>query len=314
MEYPWGHSRRFNSYSEFMKRKFGSRVQKLALDAGFTCPNRDGTKGTGGCTFCNNNAFNPSYCDPAKGITWQLDEGIKFHKNRYRKSEKYLAYFQAYTNTYRVLYELKSLYDEALAHPDVIGLVIGTRPDTMSDELLDHFQLLAQQYYIVIEYGIESCYNETLERINRGHTNEDSLIAIDKTASRGLEQGVHFIIGLPGESEDDILNEMKIVSGWPVSKIKFHQLQIVKNTAMGKEYSKNPKDFRLFSMEEYLDLMVRITEQLNPGFVIERVAGEVNPGFQVGPSWGLRYDQILRKFEEMLEGQDTWQGRNFGDQ
>ena len=311
MEYPWGHTRRFNSYSEFMKRKFGSRVQKLALDAGFTCPNRDGTKGTGGCTFCNNNAFNPSYCDPGKGVTWQLDEGIKFHKKRYRKSFKYLAYFQAYTNTYRALDELKSIYDEALQHPDVIGLVIGTRPDTMSDELLDHFQQLARQYYIVIEYGVESCYNETLERINRGHTVEESIRAIDETARRGLSQGVHFIIGLPGESEDDILDEMKIVSGWPVNKIKFHQLQIVKNTTMEKEFIRDPEQFKLFTIGEYLNLMVRITEQLNPAFIIERVAGEVNPGFQVGPSWGLRYDQILQKFEDKLEERNTFQGKEF---
>jgi len=294
-----------------MKRKFGSRVQKLSLDAGFTCPNRDGTKGTGGCTFCNNNAFNPSYCDPSKGITWQLEEGIKFHKKRYRKSNKYLAYFQAYTNTYEAVDRLRSLYDEALRHPDVLGLVIGTRPDTMSEELLDHFQQLAEQYYIVIEYGVESCYNTTLERINRGHTVEDSLWAIDETARRGLAQGVHFIIGLPGESEDDIMKEMKVVSGWPVEKIKFHQLQIVKNTAMEKEFNKNPDEFKLFTMEEYLDLLVRITEKLNPEFVIERVAGEVNPGFQVGPSWGARYDQILRKFEEKLEEHDSWQGKKF---
>jgi radical SAM protein (TIGR01212 family) len=311
MEYPWGHTRRFNSYSEFMKRKFGSRVQKLSLDAGFTCPNRDGTKGTGGCTFCNNNAFNPSYCDPAKGITWQLDEGIKFHKRRYRKSDKFLAYFQAYTNSYGSLDLLKSLYEEALGHPDVIGMVIGTRPDTVSPELLDYLQELSKEYYIVIEYGVESYYNKTLERINRGHTIEDSMKAVEETSRRGLSQGVHFIIGLPGESEDEIISGMKKISEWPVDKIKFHQLQIVKNTVMEKEYNQDPESFSLFGMDEYLNLMVRITEQLNPHFVIERIAGEVNPGFQAGPEWGLRYDQVLRRFEEKLEEKDTWQGKEF---
>ena len=311
MEYSWGHSRRFNSYSEFMKKKFGSRVQKLSLDAGFTCPNRDGTKGTGGCTFCNNNAFNPSYCDPAKGITWQLDQGIKFHKRRYRKSIRYLAYFQAYTNTYGELEKLKGLYGEALHHPDVIGMVLGTRPDALPDGLLDHLQELSQDYYIEIEYGVESCYNETLRRINRGHTIEESIQAVEETARRGLPQGVHFIIGLPGESEDDIFNAMRMVSGWPVDKIKFHQLQIVKNTVMAKEYKSYPERFRLYGMDEYLNLMVRITEQLPPDFVIERIAGEVNPGYQVGPSWGMRYEQVLRNFEAKLEELDTWQGKEF---
>ena len=311
MDFPWGHTRRFNSYSEFIKKKFGSRIQKLSLDAGFTCPNRDGTKGTGGCTFCNNNAFNPSYCDPSRGITWQLNEGIKFHRKRYRKSNKYLAYFQAYTNTYGPLDQIKELYAEALNHPDVVGLVIGTRPDTMPADLLDHIQGLAQRSYIEIEYGVESCNNDTLKLINRGHTIEDSVKAIEETSKRGLLQGVHFILGLPGESEDDILKGMKMVSGWPVDKIKFHQLQIVKNTVMEKEFKKDPDKIRLYGLDEYLDLMVRITGQMNPDFVIERIAGEVNPGFQVGPSWGLRYNQVLKKFEEKLEEMDTYQGKFF---
>ncbi len=310
--YSWGHPRRFNSYSEYFRKKFGGRVQKLTLDAGFTCPNRDGSKGKGGCTFCNNNAFNPSYCLPEKSISVQIDEGIGFHRKRYRRAVKYLAYFQAYSNTYASVDVLRERYEEALMRDEVIGLVIGTRPDTVDAEILDYIKTLAKDNYVIIEYGIESCYNVTLKRVNRGHTFEDSIRAIDMTASRGIRQGAHFILGLPGESSEDILAEMRIISGLPINNIKFHQLQIVKNTILAKEYLSNPEDFRIYDLDEYLELMVKILEFLNPDFVVERIAGESNPGFLLSPSWGLRYEQVLNKFEQMLEGKDTWQGKNFG--
>jgi radical SAM protein (TIGR01212 family) len=240
--YSWGHQRRFNSYSEYFRKMFGGRVQKLTLDAGFTCPNRDGSKGKGGCTFCNNNAFNPSYCQPEKSISVQIDEGIEFHKKRYRRADKYLAYFQAYSNTYAGVDVLRERYEEALRRDEVIGLVIGTRPDTVDTEILDYIKTLAKDHYVIIEYGIESCFNTTLKRVNRGHTFEDSIRTIDMTASRGIRQGAHFIIGLPGESSEDIQAEMKIISGLPINNIKFHQLQIVRNTIMAKEYLSNPED------------------------------------------------------------------------
>jgi radical SAM protein (TIGR01212 family) len=309
--YPWGHQRRFNSYSEYFRKKFGGRVQKLTLDAGFTCPNRDGSKGIGGCTFCNNNAFNPSYCQPEKSISTQIDEGIEFHKKRYRRADKYLAYFQAYSNTYAGVDVLRERYEEALRRDEVIGLVIGTRPDTVDPEILNYIKTLAKDYYVVIEYGIESCYNNTLKRVNRGHSFEDSVRAIDMTASRGIRQGAHFIIGLPGESSEDILAEMKIISGLPINNIKFHQLQIVRNTVMAKEYISDPEDFRIFDLDEYLGLMLRILEVLNPEFVVERIAGESNQGFLLSKSWGIRYDQVLNKFEQMLARKDTWQGKRF---
>jgi radical SAM protein (TIGR01212 family) len=309
--YSWGHQRRFNSYSEYFRKKFGGRVQKLSLDAGFTCPNRDGSKGNGGCTFCNNNAFNPSYCQPVKSISSQINEGIEFHKKRYRRTDKYLAYFQAYSNTYAGVDILKEMYEEALQRDEVIGLVIGTRPDTVDPEILDYIKTLTKDYYVVIEYGIESCFNSTLERVNRGHTFEDSLRAIDMTASRGIRQGAHFIIGLPGESVEDILAEMKIISGLPINNIKFHQLQIVRNTLMAKEYRSNPEDFKIFDLEEYLDLMVTIMELLNPEFVVERISGESNPGYLLSQSWGLRYEQVLQKFEQLLAKEDSWQGKRF---
>ena len=310
--YRWGHARRFNSYSEYFRKKFGGRVQKLTLDAGFTCPNRDGSKGKGGCAFCNNNAFNPAYCQPEKSISIQIDEGIEFHKKRYRRADKYLAYFQAYSNTYAGVEVLKERYEEALRRDEVIGLVIGTRPDNVNPEILDYIKTLTMDYYVIIEYGIESCYNATLKRVNRGHSFEDSIRAIDMTASRGIRQGAHFIIGLPGESSEDIMAEMKIISELPINNIKFHQLQIVRNTIMAKEYLSNPEDFRIYDLDEYLELMLRILELLNPAFVVERIAGESNPGFLLSKSWGFRYEQVLKKFEQMLAREDTWQGKRFG--
>ncbi len=312
--YPWGHERRFNAYADYFKRKFGGRIQKLSLDAGFTCPNRDGTKGTGGCSFCNNNAFNPSYCEPLKSIPDQIKEGIEFHKKRYPRTKGYLAYFQAYSNTYGSLEHLQKKYREALKNPEVIGLVIGTRPDTVNDEVLDYISELAKRYYVIIEYGLESCYNATLKRVNRGHTFEDSLRAIEMTASRNIRQGAHFIIGLPGESETEILKQAGIISELPIQNVKFHQLQIVKDTHMAREFLEDPTDFRMYGLDEYLELMIEFMERLNPGFVVERIAGEVNPGFLLSDNWGLRYDQILQRFENKLAEKDSWQGKDYKGQ
>ncbi len=310
--YPWGHSRRYNSYSEYFRREFGTRVQKVTLDAGFTCPNRDGLKGIGGCTYCNNDAFNPSYCQPHKSITQQITEGIDFHKVRYRRAGNYLAYFQAYSNTYSSLQQLKMLYNEALAFPGVIGLVIGTRPDCIDDAKLQYFSELAKSHYVIIEYGIESCYNRTLQSINRGHTFEESELAIRKTAEYGIHTGAHLIFGLQGETEAEMLAEAAIVSKLPLDTIKFHQLQIIKGTAMAQEYAENPARFQLFTMEKYIDFIVRFTERLNPKFVIERFTGEAPPRFQAGPTWGsLRSDQVQILIEKELENRDTWQGKLF---
>ncbi len=310
--YPWGHNRRYNSYSEYFRREFGTRVQKVTIDAGFTCPNRDGTKGIGGCTYCNNDAFNPSYCQPHKSITQQITEGIEFHQVRYRRSKNYLAYFQAYSNTYSSLERLKSLYNEALAFPGVVGLVIGTRPDCIDDEKLQYFAELAKTHYVIIEYGIESCYNKTLERINRGHTFEESEAAIIKTAAYGIHTGAHLIFGLHGETEEEMLAEAKIVSDLPLDTIKFHQLQIIKGTAMSQDFLANPTQFNLFTLEKYIDFIVRFTERLNPKFVIERFTGEAPPRFQAGPTWGsLRSEQVQILIEKEMENRNTSQGKLF---
>ena len=314
-EFPWGHNRRFNAYSNYFKQTFGERVQKVTIDAGFTCPNRDGSKGTGGCTYCNNDAFNPSYCTPEKSITQQVNEGIEFHEKRYRRANKFLAYFQAYSNTYASLDKLKKTYDEALSIPGIEGLVIGTRPDCIDDEKLEYFRKLSEKCYIIIEYGIESCNNKTLKRINRGHTFEESVEALKRTKQYGLKIGAHFIFGLPGESKDDILNQAKLISSLPLDTVKFHQLQIIKDTAMEIEYKEHPEKFSFFELPEYIDFFIQFLEKLNPEFVVERFAGEVPPRFLAGPGWGLiRNDQILNKFEKRLEELDTWQGKFFNEQ
>jgi radical SAM protein (TIGR01212 family) len=309
-KYIWGHSRRFNSYSEYFKKTFGERVQKVTIDAGFTCPNRDGSLARGGCTYCNNDAFNPSYCDPKKTIGQQLEEGIGFHLKRYRRAKKYLAYFQTYSNTYAPLDKLKKIYSEALKHPGIIGLVIGTRPDCIDDEKLEYFRELAKKYYIILEYGIESSYNKTLKLINRQHTFEQSVEAIEKTAAYGIKTGSHIIFGLPGESREEMMNQAAILSKLPLNNIKFHQLQIIKNTAMAVDYGQDPSQFDFFSLEEYIKFIIRFIEKLNPNFIIERFTGEVPPRFLAGPNWGLiRNDQINALIEEKMEEKNTWQGK-----
>jgi radical SAM protein (TIGR01212 family) len=309
-EFPWGHSRRYNAYAQYFERTFGGRAQKVTIDAGFTCPNRDGTKGRGGCTYCNNDAFNPSYCSPEKSITQQIKEGITFHANRYRRASKFLAYFQAYSNTYDTLDNLRRRYDEALKIENVVGLVIGTRPDCIDEEKLEYFEQLARTHYVIIEYGIESCYDATLRRINRGHTFAEAEKAIRMTADYGLKTGAHLIFGLPGETRQMMLDEAVIISSLPLTTVKFHQLQIIKNTVIERQYRRQPEDFRFFNLDEYINLVIDFLELLNPAIVVERFAGEVPPRFIAGPGWGaLRYDQILQIIEQQLQKRNTWQGR-----
>ena len=309
-QFPWGHNRRFNAYAQYFAGEFGGRVQKVTIDGGFTCPNRDGSKGYGGCTYCNNDAFNPSYCQPQKPITQQINEGIEFHSRRYRRAEKYLAYFQAYSNTYDTVENLRKKYDEALAVENVVGLVIGTRPDCVDEEKLRYFQELSQSHYIILEYGIESCYDDTLKTINRGHTFQDSVNAILQTAALGIHTGAHLILGLPGETREQMIAEAEIVSELPLKTLKLHQLQIVKNTQMALDYARYPENYFFFTLEDYIDLVIDFLERLNPIIVVERFAGEVPPRFLAGTNWGtLRYDQVLNRIEKQLESRNTWQGR-----
>lgn len=292
-------------------------MQKVVVDAGFTCPNRDGTKGTGGCTYCNNDAFNPSYCNPDEPIHYQIERGVRFHQVRYRKASKYLVYFQPYSNTYAPLQRLKELYEEALCYPNVAGLVIGTRPDCIDGEKLDYLRNLSQKHYIQVEYGVESCYDRTLKRINRLHDFALSEQVIRMTHSLGIKTGAHIIFGLPGESVEDMLDTAGKISGLPLDSVKFHQLQIVKGTKMEQEYTESPADFHMFSLGEYIEFIVRFVERLSPAIVIERFSGEVPPKYMgatdmTSGGWGLiRYDAVLRMIEKEMERQDTWQGKYY---
>lgn len=316
MVYPWGNTRRYNSWADHCKKQYGSRLQRVSINAGFTCPNRDGTIGTGGCTYCDNRSFSPAYCHTNLSITQQINTGLEFLKKRYQRTSKFIAYFQAYSNTYSDIGHLKELYLEALTHPEIFGIAIGTRPDCIDEEKLDFLAHLSKKHFVSIEYGIESCYNKTLLRINRGHTYEDSAEAIELSAARGLHTGAHIMFGLPGETRSMMLDQAQILSGLPINAIKFRQLQIVKGTRMAEEYSQHPENFDLFSMEEYIDFVVKFIERLRPEIGIERLAGEVPPVFRTGSQgWGgLRSDQVAALIEKRMAELDTWQGRLFSQQ
>jgi len=311
MSYPWGTDRRFNAYSDYFRKEYGERVQKITINAGFTCPNRDGKVGRGGCTFCDNRAFNPSYDDAHTSVSEQIKKGMEFHKKRYRRATSYLAYFQAFSNTYADLAHLQKLYEEALSVPQVRGIVVGTRPDCVDEEMLDYFAELSKRCHLVLEYGMESMLNNTLLRVNRGHNVEKSRWAVEETARRGIHVGGHLIIGLPGEERSDYLDMAMELADWPLDSVKFHQLQLIKGTAMAREFEKNPEGFPSFAMEDYLELMMEIVELLPPRLVIERIAGEVIPGMGLREGWGIRYDGVLKAFEKLLEENDSWQGKKF---
>ncbi len=298
--------------NEYFRNNYGCRVQKVSVNAVFTCPNRDGSKAFGGCTYCDNSAFNPSYCTVSKPVSTQISEGIEFHKTRYRRADKYLVFFQAFSNTYAPVQTLKSIYTEALSCPGVIGLVIGTRPDCIDDEKINLLSELSVDHLIIVEYGVETTNNTTLEIINRQHIWEDSLNAIKKTSGAGVKTGAHFIFGLPGESRDEMIERASVISDLSLFSVKFHQLQIIRNTRMAEEFNNNPEAFDLFEQQEYIDFIIRFVEHLSPSIIIERFSGEVPPRFLIAPDWGLiRNDQLNVLIEKKMEEIDTWQGKYF---
>ncbi len=340
--------RRYNAYVDFFRRRYGARLQKVVIDAGFTCPNRDGFLSRGGCTFCDNAAFHPAYSRAEKSVREQIDEGVEFHRGRYRNTAAYLAYFQAYSNTYASLERLRGLYCAALAHPSVVGIVIGTRPDCVDGEKLDFLQELAsgkvlkawrreiarsgaggsaagagregsaesaaplvlEAPVVIVEYGIESCYDGTLRRVNRGHDFAAARRAVEMTAERGLDCGAHFILGLPGETREMMLEECAVINSLPLTTVKFHQLQIVRGTAIEREYADRPEDFVRFTLDGYVDFFIDMLERLRPDLCIERFAGEVPPRFVNETPWGLiRNTELLRLLEFRLAARRTWQGR-----
>lgn len=301
---------RYLNYNTVLKSEFSERIQKISINAGFTCPNRDGSKGTGGCTYCNNQSFSPGYAKPLKSVTEQVEEGIAFFHHKY-EAQKYLAYFQSYTNTYDKLENLTRIYEEALKNPKVAGIVVGTRPDCVSDELLDYFTELSKRYYVMIEYGIESTCDNTLQLINRGHDYANAEVAIRKTAGKGLRTAAHLILGLPGENREMILSHADNVSELPLTAIKLHQLQLVKGTVMARQYAENPEMFNMMTAAEYIELVIDFLERLNPEIAVERFVSQSPEQLLLAPHWGLKNFEFVHKIEKRLEERDTWQGRQF---
>lgn len=296
----------YNDYGAWMRRQFPFRVQKISIDAGFSCPNRDGHISHGGCTFCDNRTFNPSYCQPSKSITEQITEGKEFFRHKY-PDMKYLAYFQAFSNTYATLDTLQRRYEEALSAEDVVGIVIGTRPDCVSDEILNYLESLNQQTFMIVEYGIESVSDDTLRRVNRGHNFDCSRRAIIETHNRGILTGAHIILGLPGESAEDNVRQANIISALPIDILKLHQLQIIRGTQLAAEYERQP--FNLYTADEYIDLCRRYIERLRPDMVLERFVSQSPKELLVAPKWGLKNYEFANRFVNYMKRMDSWQGK-----
>lgn len=298
----------YNEFGPWLKEKVGEKVQKISINAGFTCPNRDGRLGVGGCTYCNNQTFNPAYCRTERTVAEQLEEGKNFFARKYPEM-KYLAYFQAYTNTYGELEEIKAKYEEALSVDGVVGLVIGTRPDCMPDELLDYLEALNRRCFLIVEYGIESTYDKTLVRINRGHDFQCTRDAVERTASRGIITGGHMILGLPGETPEEIRAQAATISSLPLDTLKLHQLQLIKGTRMAEEYETSPRDFHLYSADEYVDLVIDFVELLRPDIVLERFVSQSPSSLLAVPGWGLKNYEFVEKVRRRMKERKTWQGR-----
>ncbi len=299
--------RRYNSFGAYVKKRFGVTVYKVNVDAGFTCPNRDGTIGTTGCIYCNNDSFRPNSCRPTLSLDEQIRNGIAYIRKRY-KAEKFLVYFQPYTNTYAPVSELELLYREALSDPSVAGLAIGTRPDAVDGEKVALLQSLAEKYFILVEYGMQSIYNRTLEFIKRGHDYDTFLRALDLTKDRGILIGAHIIVGFPTETRGEMLLMADELSHLPVEFLKIHQLQVVRGTALETIYRENP--FHVFGYDEYLDFVTEFIERLSPRIVLERLFATAPDPILIAPQWGRSRQEILRDIEKKLEAKDTWQGKN----
>ena len=302
----------YNEFGTYLRGIFGCKVQKITIDAGFTCPNRDGKVGRGGCTYCNNQTFNPAYCHRHLPVREQMTEGISFFAHKY-PTMRYLAYFQAYTNTYDSLDKLKEKYEEALEVDGCVGIVIGTRPDCMPEELLDYLQELSQRTFVLVEYGIESTDDTTLLRINRGHDYACAADAVKRTAARGIPVGAHIILGLPGEDRDALMHQASILSQLPITTLKLHQLQLIRGTRMAKEYEESPDDFSLFALDDYIETVIDYIERLRPDIVLERFASQSPKELLIAPDWGVKNHELVDKVKRRMRERSTYQGRLFSD-
>ncbi|MFO7862650.1 MAG: TIGR01212 family radical SAM protein [Salinivirgaceae bacterium] len=311
--YPLKYSKKypFNRYTDYLQSVFGKRMQKVSIDAGFTCPNIDGNIGHGGCIYCNNASFNPNYHSEANDIFKQIDQGISKFIRR-NPDIGYVAYFQSHTNTYGRIDELRELYEKAAEHPQIEGLIIATRPDCIGAEVLELLASINKKLFVGVEIGIESTNNATLKRINRRHTFEQTIDAIYRIKEAGLHLGGHVILGLPGETEVDILEHAKTLSNMPLDTMKLHQLQIIKNTALANLYRQSPETIPLFALEEYIDLCIRFAELLSPDMVIERFASESKTELLEVEVWqGVKNHQLADFITNEMKRRGTWQGRNF---
>ncbi len=304
--------RRYFAWNDWVKRTHGGRIQKVSLDAGFTCPNRDGKLGRGGCSFCNNAAFTPSYLAGTRELHAQLATGIAFMQHRYAGTTRYLAYFQAYSNTYADLAELKALYAQALSHPGISGLAIGTRPDCLPDAVLDHLAELARDHMVELEIGIESCDDNVLQECRRGHDFACSIDAIERAASRGLQITAHMLFGLPGETRASVQAGARKLGALPLAAIKFHQLQIVRGTRLAMEWKRQPGSIALLSLDEYLDWIVDTLEYLPDSVRVQRLGSDVPPTQRVLPERGDRQLDLPAQLSARLGARGTWQGRLHG--
>ena len=295
----------YNDFGSWIRTKFPYKVQKISIDAGFSCPNRDGRVGVGGCIYCDNRTFNPSYCMGSKNITDQLNAGKQFFAAKYPEM-KYLAYFQAFTNTYASLDALKRMYEEALAVEDVVGLVIGTRPDCVSGELLDYLADLSRSVFVLVEYGIESANDDTLRLINRGHDFACVPRAVASTVGRGILCGGHIILGLPGENDSEIIRQAHLISSLPLDILKIHQMQIVRGTKLADMYAENP--FRVFSVEAYIELLAEYIQHLRPSLVLERFVSQSPSDMLIAPKWGLKNYEFTNLLDNYLRKKGICQG------
>ena len=298
----------YYDFATFLAQYFEGKVQKISIHAGFTCPNRDGSKGTGGCTYCNNQTFNPEYCNPHLGIRRQLEDGIAFFARKYPQM-RYLAYFQAYTNTYGELEQLIAMYEEALSVDGVVGIVIGTRPDCMPDSLLDYIEQLSRRTFVMVEYGIESANDQTLLRINRGHDFAAAVDAIRRTHERGILVGGHLILGLPGEDFAELMRQAEAIAALPLDMVKLHQLQLIRGTRMAREYEQCPEDFHLYTVDEYIDLAIDYIERLPSTMVVERFISQSPRSLLIAPDWGMKNYQFVDRLRRRMQERATWQGR-----
>ena len=295
-----------------MRKRLGGRVQKLAIDTSMGCPNRDGRVAHGGCTFCLNEAFSPSYCREATSITEQIERGIAFHTARHRHGDQYLAYLQSGSNTYNDIERLEKIYHEALSHPAISGIIIGTRPDCISSEILDYLECLSHRYYIAVEYGIESTYDATLQHVNRGHDYSTAVEATAETKARGIDVGAHFILGLPNESRAEIIAQTASINRLNIDFVKFHQLQIYHNTPLAREWLEHRERFLYadgFTTEDYVDMVVDIVRHLDPNIAIERFASQA-PRHHIlySPLGGIRMDALQHEIVNRLNSLNAKQG------